>query len=395
MQQNENDNIRWEKLEEHLDQPELDPEQEGFSKEERSVLHFFQRLRNRLHPVDAEKSFPIEEGWEALAGRIGMELPPAGRRKGLLMRMVKYKLVAAAVLLLAVAGIFWMLNQPSRKQQDQLAGKNEQVQKANLPATQQVQLTLADGSKIVLGQQQSITEKNGVAIMASDEKIHYKADSTSGKLLFNTLTVPKGKKSQISLPDGTNVWVNAASTITYPVAFTGTTREIKLEGEAYFDVKSDANKPFIVHSRNTEVEVLGTAFNLNAYAITVRTTLEKGKVKVKMNNQIATVILTPGEQSVADGSSGQLKKMPVYTRLYTGWKDGELYLEDLTLLQITEQLSRAFDYDFEFADAALKELRFTVDMASADNLQAVLDHISSTTAGLRFTVSGRLVRISR
>jgi ferric-dicitrate binding protein FerR (iron transport regulator) len=394
MQQNENDNIRWEKLEEHLDQPELDPEQEGYSKEERSVLHFFKRLRTRLHPVDAQKSFPIEEGWEALAERIGMEAPRAGRRKGLLMKMMRYRLVAAAVLLLAVAGIFWMLNQPSG-QEKKLAGKNEQVEKANLPASQQVQLTLADGSKIELGQKQSITEKNGVAILASGDKLHYKSDSSSGKLLFNTLMVPKGKKSQISLPDGTTVWVNSASTITYPVAFTGLTREITLEGEAYFDVKSDAAKPFIVHTGNTHVQVLGTAFNLNGYTKLVRTTLEKGKVQVKLNNQTIAVILAPGEQSVVDEPSGQLKKMPVYTRLYTGWKDGEIYLEDLTLQQIAEQLSRSFDYDFEFADASLKELRFTVDMASADSLQAVLDHISSTTEGLKFSVSGRVVRISR
>jgi ferric-dicitrate binding protein FerR (iron transport regulator) len=81
--------------------------------------------------------------------------------------------------------------------------------------------------------------------------------------------------------------------------------------------------------------------------------------------------------------------------LFTGWKDGELYLEDLTLREITEQLSRDFDYEFEFAEASLKELRFTVDMAAADNLQAVLDHISSTTEGLRFSVNGRLVSISR
>ena len=393
MQQNENDNIRWEKLEEQLDQPQINPEQDGLSKEEQNVLHFFKRLRARLHPVDEKKSFPLEEGWNALSSRIALQPSIAGTRKSLLVKWKTFSLVAAAILLLVVAGVFWMMNKPSANKQKELAGNTQPAQKADLPASKQVQLILADGSKIELGQKQSITEKNGVGIQASDEKLHYQTDVVSNKLLYNTLLVPRGKKSQISLPDGTTVWVNAASKITYPVTFSGDTREITLEGEAYFDVKHNAEKPFIVHTINIDVEVLGTAFNLNAYAQNVRTTLEKGKVKVK--NNTASIELTPGEQAVSDLKSGQLKKAPVYTRLFTGWKDGELYLEDLTLQEITEQLSRDFDYEFEFADASLKELRFTVDMASADNLQAVLDHISSTTEGLRFTVNGRLVRIAR
>lgn len=393
MQQNENDNIRWEKLEEQLDQPQINPEQEGLSKEERNVLHFFKRLRNRLHPLDEQKSFPLEDGWNALATRISMDAETESAHKSLLVKWRKFSLVAAAVLLLAVTGIFWMLNKPAANKPEELAGKTQPTQKADLPASKQVELILADGSKIELGQKQSITEKNGVGIVASDEKLHYETDVKSDKLLYNTLMVPRGKKSQISLPDGTTVWVNAASKITYPVSFVGTTREVTLEGEAYFDVKQNAEKPFIVHTINTDVEVLGTAFNLNAYTKTVRTTLEKGKVKV--NTNAASIELTPGEQAINDLKSGQMKKVPVYTRLFTGWKDGELYLEDLRLLEITEQLGRDFDYEFEFADASLKELRFTVDMAAADNLQAVLDHISSTTEGLHFTVNGRLVRIAR
>ncbi|QEC44093.1 FecR family protein [Pseudobacter ginsenosidimutans] len=392
MQQNENDNIRWEKLEEQLDQPQINPEQEGLSKEERNVLHFFKRLRNRLHPVDEQKSFPLEDGWNSLSARIAME-ENTGARKGRFVKWRQFSLVAAAVLLLAVAGIFWMLNKPAGNKQQELAGKTQSTQKADLPPSKQVELILADGSKIELGQKQSITEKNGVGIVASDEKLQYETDVKSDKLLYNTLMVPRGKKSQISLPDGTTVWVNAASKITYPVAFIGATREVTLEGEAYFDVKQNTEKPFIVHTVNIDVEVLGTAFNLNAYAKTIRTTLEKGKVRVK--NKTASIELMPGEQAMYDLQSAQMKKAPVYTRLFTGWKDGELYLEDLTLREITEQLSRDFDYEFEFAEASLKELRFTVDMAAADNLQAVLDHISSTTEGLRFSVNGRLVSISR
>lgn len=392
MEPKEEDNIRWQKLEEHLDQPSINPDQPGLTGEERGVLLFFKRLRSRLKPLDADQHFPIEQGWNELKNRIGETGTSGGRIFGLFNKRIA---VAAAVLLILSAGAFWWFGIEKKNSGNAgLAAHKDSAQKAILPPSGDVQLVLADGQKLSLGQQQSITEKNGVAINATEGKLEYvRSDKPGSELLYNTLIVPRGKKTQVVLPDGTRVWVNAASSIRYPVAFTGQAREVSLEGEAYFDVKQDESKPFIVHSRNTDVEVLGTAFNINAYEKETRTTLEKGKVSVKIST--SALVLAPGEQAESNEGTGSLKKAPVYTRLYTGWKDGELYLEDLSLGRIAEQLSRSYDYEFEFADASLKELHFTVDMAAPDNLQAVLDHISSTTEGLKFSVSGRVVQVSR
>lgn len=393
MEPNEEDNIRWQKLEEQLDQPSIDPEQSGLTGEERSVLLFFKRLRARLRPVDVEKSFPLDEGWESLRHRIGNEDIASGSGTRV-VRLFRYKLAAAAVLLLLAAGAFWWFAPSGKKGSSGLAVNKDSVHRADQPPTGDVQLVLADGQKLNLGERQSITEKNGVSIDATEEQLVYGANEVrSNEVLYNTLIVPRGKKSQVKLPDGTLVWLNAQSSLRFPVAFNSAKREVTLEGEAYFDVEKDEKKPFIVHSGIVQVEVLGTSFNFRAYDRIVYTTLEKGKVRVSDNTSSLT--LTPGEQASFNTGTGAARKAPVFTRLYTGWKDGELYLEDQSLGNIAVMLSRSYDYEFEFEDSSLKDIRFTVDIAAPDNLQAVLDHISSTTEGLKFTVSGRVVRVSR
>lgn len=393
MELKEEDNIRWQKLEEQLDQPSIDPEQSGLTGEERSVLLFFKRLRARLRPVNQDKSFPVNEGWESLRARIGNEYIASGSGTRV-VSLFRYKLAAAAVLLLLAAGAFWWFAPSGGHEVKGLADNKDSVSRADQPPTGDVQLVLADGQKLNLSKRQSITEKNGVAIDATEEKLVYGADgNNSSEVLYNTLIVPRGKKSQVKLPDGTVVWLNAESRLKFPVSFKGLKREVTLEGEAYFDVEKDETKPFIVHSGRLYVEVLGTAFNVKAYDRIVYTTLEKGKVRV--NDPSSSLVLTPGEQSSYNTETGRSAKSPVFTRLFTGWKDGELYLEDQSLGNIAVMLSRSYDYEFEFEDSLLKDIRFTVDIAAPDNLQAVLDHISSTTEGLKFTVSGRVVHVSR
>lgn len=393
MELNEEDNIRWQKLEEQLDQPSIDPEQSGLTGEERSVLLFFKRLRARLRPVDPDRSFPVNEGWESLVQRIGNEDIDSGSGTRV-VRLFRYKLAAAAVLLLLAAGAFWWFASGGNKGTTGLADNRDSVQRAIQPPTGDVQLVLADGRKLNLGKRQSITETNGVSIDATEEQLVYGTNAgASNEVLYNTLIVPRGKKSQVKLPDGTQVWLNAESRLKFPVSFSGITREVTVDGEAYFDVEKNENKPFIVHSGRLQVEVLGTSFNIKAYDRTVYTTLEKGKVRVKDPN--TSIVLVPGEQARVNTETGASRKAPVFTRLFTGWKDGELYLEDQSLADIAVMLSRSYDYEFEFEDSSLKDIRFTVDIAAPDNLQAVLDHISSTTEGLRFTVSGRVVRVSR
>lgn len=385
------------------------------------MLLFFRRIRARLHVVDPSTRFPVEEGWQKLKERIvtqqekevysdgaGVEghLADISSLNGRIRSLRPYRYVAAAVVIfIMLSGGYWMIR---GRDHETTAGKPASTKTqvaANLPPVRGVQLILAGGQRIAVDKQQSLTEQNGTAIHMNNGVVEYQAaEATKGgkantglnnaqEVFLNTLEVPRGNKSRLTLPDGTKVWINAASKLTYPTAFSGPTRELTLEGEAFFEVSKDMEHPFIVHSKGMDIKVLGTAFNVNNYDPVAVTTLVLGKVSV--NGQSATVTLEPGEQSRLDRTAGTLGKAKVNTKIFTAWKDGAIYLDDMSFGKIAEMLSRDYDYVLQFEDPSLQKLHFTIDMASTPDLQSVLDHISSTTEGIHFQTVGRTVTISR
>ncbi|WP_214226642.1 FecR family protein [Pedobacter sp. B4-66] len=251
------------------------------------------------------------------------------------------------------------------------------------PGSNKATLMLADGTILDLNaaengtiatQQQTSIEKT------ADGSIAYKyegAKSNSSPDLSNTITTPRGGQFQITLPDGTKVWLNAASRLKYPVSFleqkgTGKrgTRMVELSGEAYFEVAKDKAHPFIVKSGKQEVEVLGTHFNINSYENEgkIRTTLEEGSVRVSAEHR--NKIIIPGEQArfEADGTI-TVKQADLETEL--AWKNGKLKFRDASIQQIMREVSRWYDIDIRYEGAIPGDL-FTGGISRQSNLSSLL-----------------------
>ncbi len=226
---------------------------------------------------------------------------------------------------------------------------------------------------------------NGSSVLLDDKKMGVKTDNGTpvyldGTVLADatvpskvlTLEVPKGAQYQVNLPDGSKVWLNAASTLSYPTAFTGARREVRLTGEAYFEISKDIRKPFIVNSRDQQVQVLGTVFNVNSYTDrdNVETTLIEGAVLV---NQLR---LTPGQRSLISANSA--KVLPANMEAATAWKKGYFLFDNEALETILATLSRWYGVDFEYAEASTKQLPFWGSIDKNQPLTKTLAFIETT-----------------
>lgn len=216
------------------------------------------------------------------------------------------------------------------------------------PGTTKAVLTLSDGSHIELDNSQTgpLAVQGKTAILHDNGELTYNGKNTK-ELLYNTLTTHRGEQSPpLILSDGTKVWLNAASSITFPVAFTGDKRQVKLTGEVYFEVAKNASKPFIVSVDDQTVEVLGTHFNINAYTDEgpVKTTLLEGSVKVAKGGN--SVMVKPGEEAFL--SSGSLTVSPANTAQAVAWKNGYFHFEGADLKAVLRQAGRWYDLDIVY-----------------------------------------------
>lgn len=264
--------------------------------------------------------------------------------------------VAAAVLFV-VATITWIVREgrvPDHRSQIDLA---QNIQPGGNRAT----LTLVDGRTIDLSESQdgivigdeSITyqDGSGVDLAASTRQ----ADQLKTKVRIDklSLSTPRGGQYQVALPDGTNVWLNAESTLRYPSRFAGGDRVVEIVGEAYFAVAKDRNRPFKVRSKGQIIEVLGTEFNIAAYPDEqdTKTTLVEGKVSVWPNGtpidgDDAPRILLPGQQATVNASSVRVEKVAV--NQYIIWKDGFFYFNGDSPQEAFARLSRWYDFELVY-----------------------------------------------
>ena len=233
----------------------------------------------------------------------------------------------------------------------------------------QALLVLDDGEQINLSLQNGDLHGKDTLIEISnhDKKLVYKSDKDkSSDLKYNRLIIPRGGWYRVELSDGTRIWMNSDSQLLYPEVF-GEKREVELWGEAYFEVARDSARPFIVKMQEKcTVEVLGTCFNISAYAdAPVYATLVEGKVKVAKDT--SQVILHPSEQAIiSQGDCIEVKK--VDTSLYISWLNGEYRFKNTRLEDIVGQLSRWYDVDFRFENNVLKDKRIAGIIYRYENL---------------------------
>ncbi|MFB6454121.1 FecR family protein [Chitinophaga sp. Hz27] len=366
--------INWEKILDALKNADT----AGLTAEELSMLDTAREMKRRAKSQDR---FPTEEGWQRFIAARDKKQLVVKWRKGL-------SIAATVAVMLGGAGFWWM--------QQKHSSQPPLIAKADLKPQQNIHIKLSDGKVLTLDSAGAIIQNvNGATIKADSAGIVYNAANGQKSIAakYDTLVVPRGRKIPISLADGTRVWVNAASVLIFPTAFQGDTREVQVQGEAYFDVAANVKQPFVVHAGAATVTVLGTGFNVNAYTTTIQTTLANGKVSVAAADK--KVLLSPGQQAVYQLQTGELAWQTVDPRAFTSWKDGDIYFEEESLSTIVNSLGRSFDYEFKFEDASLEKLTFTLDLAEPENLQQVLDQIRITNGEIMFRIQGRTIYVAR
>jgi transmembrane sensor len=240
-------------------------------------------------------------------------------------------------------------------------------------------LTLQDGSTIVLDDAKDGTlAKQGNATVvktANGQLVYNGASNGEQKVSYNTMSTPRGGQYKLTLPDGTQVWLNSASSITYPTAFVGNERKVSITGEAYFEVAKDKTKPFHVNAGSQDIEVLGTHFNVMAYADedAIKTTLLEGSVKVSGGG--SSGILKPGEQAV--NRDGELKIGPAPVDEAMAWKNGYFKFNRVGIKYIMRQLSRWYDVDVVY-EGRVKDDEFVGTIGRGENIVQALHLLELT-----------------
>ena len=266
------------------------------------------------------------------------------------------------------------------------------------PGSSKAMLILNNGEII------SLSEKNKTEIVATEElsirnegsQLRYTvSENTKNEQAnnYNELIVPKGGEFTLTLSDGTKVWLNSQSKIKYPVIFNDITREVYLEGEAYFEVTKDTQHPFHVNVKNgVSIEVLGTSFNVRSYMDenTIETVLEKGSVRMSQGKD--AVILIPGNQAVYLPNE-PIRLTTVNTELYTAWRHGQYIFMNESVENILKQLSRWYDIEVFYSNEAAKSVVFSGDVRKYDNINTLLEAME-ILGGLHFKINGKTLIVS-
>lgn len=310
-----------------------------------------------------------------------------------------YSILAVAATLILTSGILIYLSfNPSLS-----PGKRPITQSASIiqPGGNKATLTLANGQKISLTDTSNgeIAEQSGIAITkTADGQLVYTIKKSSAASAenqvtqFNTIETPVGGQYQINLPDGTKVWLNAASSLKYPTQFAAHQRKVELTGEGYFEVSKDKKRPFTVITDKQQVQVLGTHFNVNAYKEeqATKTTLLEGSVKVSnasQQKQGNSKLLSPGEQSTLTQASFQVEKVDIENVI--AWKNGYFTFADEDLEVSMRKLSRWYNVDISY-QGKFDNISFGGAISRSKSLTEVIQ-ILELTRKVKFKIEGRRI----
>ncbi|WP_185955157.1 FecR family protein [Solitalea koreensis] len=348
-----------------------------------------------------------DKGWDKVVERLALNSSPIAEKNfespkiGMLLLWKRIAVAASVLLVMGVGSYFLLLNKFERR--NEIVKTIKPAKNIEAPIGPKAMITLANGNKLYLDKvsKGALAIQENVKVMKlADGQIVYSSNASNGNqkvVPYNTLTNPRGSADVINmtLSDGTKVWLNADTRLKYPVSFDGSAnRVVYLEsGEIYFKVTKNPSKPFIVHNGDMSIQVLGTSFNVNAYSGIIYTTLVEGKVKVDIKNT-SELQLIPGQQAQFDRWSGALEKQEVDVFPYVAWKEGILAFDNTTLESLMEQVGRLYDYDIEFKDSELKQLHFNGRMEKTATVIELLDIIQKTT-NVKFNLKDRRIIIEK
>ena len=334
--------------------------------------------------IGAYASFDTSRRWIQLKE----EMDKTSRKRRLLLRVWKS---VAAVFVVAVAGglLYWQITDSARPVE-------EQVLVAQIrPGETQAVLITGKGQQLLLqGLKDTCLDITGNETLkiSKDGSLEYSLSALSRMPEWHTLQVPRGGEYKIVLDDGTEIWLNSASELKYPAHFVGNERRVCLVGEAYFQVARNEAAPFIVETRDMDVKVLGTSFNVSAYEDEENShaTLVEGRVEVddKVNGEKVT--LTPGEQALLQGKEMVVRE--VNTKLYSMWRLDRFTFASEDMEGGIRKLSRWYNVNFFFSNSSMKQKRFTGSLPKYSDISQVLKMIEMTT-DIKFQVKGNTIII--
>jgi transmembrane sensor len=316
------------------------------SAEERAIVENWM-----LHGAESDLDLSDEELVQELSEirqRLGIDQP---QKK--VARLWPRIAAAASVIICLSIGSYFLLHKKALQQ----IAQNQIHDIA--PGGNKAILTLADGKKIVLtdAKKGKLAEQGGTVInKTQDGEVVYTAVSTSKvqPIIYNSIETPGGGQYHLTLADGTNVWLNAASSIKYPSAFTGNTRDVELTGEAYFEVVHNTSRPFRVKTSNELVEDIGTHFNINAYddEPIMKTTLQEGSIRIEGAG--TSVVLKPGQETRLTGN--KIEVMEVDADKAIAWQKGYFYFDHADIKSVMRQMARWYNVKVVYQGQLPKKL---------------------------------------
>jgi transmembrane sensor len=348
----------------------------------------FERLidpKNLDEWVKYKKDYPVQGRVEEIKKKIEFE---PERKKPVVRSLLPY--LAAAIIILGLILTIYHYQKAAIPKDTIAAVKAMDI----APGTNRATLTLSNGTVVVLDsvKKGSIgTEGNVEVSKKDDEMIVYKTTNAATQfsgIEYNVLTTPRGGQFAVSLPDGSKVWLNAVSSLKYPTVFKNDQRIVELNGEAYFEVSKDASRPFVVVSGGTNVQVLGTHFNINAYTDEpqIKVTLTEGKVRVN-----EATVLKPNQQAVIE-KSGQVKTIEADLETDLAWKQ-QLFIFKATPLDIVmRQVARWYDADIDYQAQTAEHFNFSIPR---DVPVSKLLHLMEGTGRVHFKIENKKITVMK
>ncbi|WP_411273003.1 FecR family protein [Daejeonella sp.] len=364
--------------------------------EEQQLLNFYGSFnKSDKDQIDRDISSLDDKIYNRIMGGIEIESPAPTNP----IRIFR-NLSIAATLIVAAAVSLYFYNKEEKVEPEyftEISPKND-----ILPGENKAILTLADGSRISLDDAAKgfvASQGNTSITKTEDGQIVYLKNQagilgTNGASAANTIQTPKGGRYKISLPDGSKVWLNSASSLTYPTTFTSAERKVKLRGEAYFEIARNKSRPFRVESNNQVVEVLGTHFNINSYENEdfIKTTLLEGSVRIILNSAKPNAqLLKPGEQSLTSASHSDIKVQHTDTEKAIAWKNGYFKFKNTPIMEIMKEIERWYDVELVY-DGKLAPDEFTGYISTDVKISGVLKMLEES-GGIKFTVKGRKLKV--
>ena len=304
------------------------------------------------------------------------------RKISLIRTLLKF----AAIMILPLSlGVFLLIRE----------NKQEKVVYAEVPVQpgrKQAVLTLSSGQQVMLADTiVHVNEKGMVISNFPDKELVYKImnDTMKTETIYNTVTVPRGGEYKLVLADGTIVWLNSDSHIRYPVTFSGNTRQVELEGEAYFEVAKDVEKPFIVRMNEYNVRVTGTQFNFRNYLNeSLATTLVEGGVQIERKGKVDR--LRPGQQAVLENNEIRIRVVNVEEQV--AWRHGAFGFTQCRLENIMEELARWYDVDVFYMNQQVKDYHFSAWFKRSSSINEVIN-ILEKTKKISLDLKGRILTV--